>query len=68
VQLTDAPATVLAAAGLEALRLGNPAARALPLLAALAGEQRPGVVLDYLQDTQLQVDITLSKRSGEGMP
>jgi hypothetical protein len=34
---TDAAGTILADAGLETLRLGNPAARALPLLAALAG-------------------------------
>jgi hypothetical protein len=35
--------STLADAGLEALRLANPAARALPLLQALAG-RRTGVV------------------------
>lgn len=65
VRLTDAPATRLAAAGFEALRLGNPAARALPLLDALAGERQAGVVLDYLQDVQLQVDLTMPNRSSE---
>jgi hypothetical protein len=71
VQLGNAPASVLAAAGLEALRLGNPAARALPLLAALAGEDPANVVLDYLPDMQLQAGITMittPSRSGAGVP
>jgi hypothetical protein len=68
-RLTDAPATVLAAPAFEALRLGNPAARALPLLDALAARRTASVVLDYLQDVQLQLDITMpdarSDASGE---
>lgn len=43
--------------GLEALRAGNPAARCLPLLAALA-RGRPGpVVLPYLADLALSVEL-----------
>jgi hypothetical protein len=68
VQLTDAPASVLAAPELEALRLGNPAARALPLLDALAAQAPASGVLEYLQDVQLRVDLTMSNRSGEFAP
>jgi hypothetical protein len=59
-RLTDAPATVLAAPQFEELRLGNPAARALPLLDALAAQCTASVVLDYLQDVQLQLEVTMS--------
>lgn len=57
VQLTDAPATTLSSATLEAVRLGNPAARALPLLEALATRRAATVVLDYLNDLRVRVDI-----------
>ena len=57
VRLTDAPATVLAAPALEQLRRGIPAARALPLLAALAARRPASVVLDYLHDTRVAVDV-----------
>jgi hypothetical protein len=66
-RLTDAPATVLAAPGFEALRLSNPAARALPLLDALAAQRTSSVVLDYLQDVQLQLDITMSNPISNAM-
>ncbi|TCW82212.1 3-oxoacyl-ACP synthase [Burkholderia sp. SRS-46] len=59
VRLTDAPATTLASSELEALRTGNPAARALPLLAALAARRSASVVLDYLDDTRVQVDVAM---------
>ncbi|WP_321809297.1 MULTISPECIES: beta-ketoacyl synthase chain length factor [unclassified Burkholderia] len=59
VRLTDAPATTLANPELDALRTGNPAARALPLLDALAARRTASVVLDYLEDTRVQVDIAL---------
>ncbi|MCG0583545.1 beta-ketoacyl synthase chain length factor, partial [Burkholderia cenocepacia] len=59
VQLTDAPATTLAHAELDALRAGNPAARVLPLLDALATRQSTRVVLDYLADTRVQVDVAM---------
>lgn len=57
VQLTDAPATTLALPALESLRLGNPAARALPLLEALAARRATTVVLDYLDDLRVRVDV-----------
>ena len=44
--------------GLEALRGGNPAARALPLLAALAREAPATVVLDYIDAQPLRVRCT----------
>ncbi|MBY4716432.1 beta-ketoacyl synthase chain length factor [Burkholderia cepacia] len=59
VQLTDTPATTLAHAGLDALRAGNPAARVLPLLEALAARHSTRVVLDYLADTRVQVDVAM---------
>ncbi|TQV63704.1 MAG: beta-ketoacyl synthase chain length factor [Halothiobacillaceae bacterium] len=42
---------------LEALRQGNPAARSLPLLRALALDQRLSVTLPYLDDAFLPIDI-----------
>lgn len=68
VQLTDAPATTLANPELDALRTGNPAARALPLLDALAARRATRVVLDYLEDTRVQVDIALPDAATEDAP
>ncbi|VWC43105.1 3-oxoacyl-ACP synthase [Burkholderia seminalis] len=65
VRLTDAPATTLAHAQLDALRAGNPAARALPLLDALATRRSTRVVLDYLDDTRVQIDIAIPGRFAE---
>ncbi len=45
-------------AGLEALRSGNPAARSLPLLAAVAGHQAACVCLEYLEDQRLLIQVT----------
>ncbi|GHU14916.1 hypothetical protein AGMMS50225_27720 [Betaproteobacteria bacterium] len=42
---------------LEALRVGNPAARSLPLLAALATRQTGAVALDYLDDLRLNLTV-----------
>ena len=42
---------------LEALRAGNPAARSLPLLAALAQQRTGRLVLEYLAPPQLQVHV-----------
>jgi Beta-ketoacyl synthase, N-terminal domain len=42
---------------LEALRRGVPAAAALPLLTALASARAQRVVLEYLPETYIQVDI-----------
>lgn len=58
VQLTDAPATTLASPALESVRRDNPAARALPLLEALATRRAATVVLDYLDDLRVRVDVT----------
>nr|WP_081262540.1 beta-ketoacyl synthase chain length factor [Ralstonia solanacearum] len=63
-RLTDAPASALARAEFEQLRAGNPAARALPLLEALAARRSASVVLDYLPDTRLHVDLVLPGDSG----
>lgn len=67
-RLTDAPATVLRAPELEALRRGNPAARALPLLEALAARRATRLVVDYLEDVQLQIDVALPDASGVFLP
>jgi hypothetical protein len=56
-RLTDAPADTFGDAALEALRLCNPAARALPLLEALAQQRTANIALDYLDGTRLAVDI-----------
>ena len=42
---------------LESLRTGNPAARALPLLEAIARQEARRVVLPYLPDTRLAVEV-----------
>lgn len=49
--------TTMIQPGLERLRMGNPAARALPLLAALAGNERAHVRLAYLDDQQVLIDV-----------
>jgi Beta-ketoacyl synthase, N-terminal domain len=63
VRFTDASATILALPELEQLRLSNPAARALPLLEALAQQRAASVVIEYLPGTQLHVDIAMSNTS-----
>ena len=50
-------ATGMSDAGLEALRAGVPAARSLPLLAALARGASATLRIDYLQDLQLKVSV-----------
>jgi hypothetical protein len=52
------------AAALEPLRQHTPTARALPLLAALAGDGTPEVMLDYMADMGLKVQITHRPASG----
>ena len=59
INLCDANADVLDNAALEALRTSIPAARGLPLLAALARRQNTRVVLDYLDNTRLAVEIAI---------
>lgn len=57
VSITHEEADQLKDTVLEALRLSIPAARGLPLLHALALSQPARVVLDYLGDTRLAVEI-----------
>ncbi len=47
----------IADAALEALRAGVPAARSLPLLAALAHGRPDEVVLDYLAGSSVRIDV-----------
>ncbi|MCG5071889.1 beta-ketoacyl synthase chain length factor [Paraburkholderia tagetis] len=68
VKLTDAPATTLAAPELEALRAGNPAARGLPLLEAIATGRAASVVIDYLPETRVRIDVTPPGSHGERSP
>ncbi|QBR03322.1 beta-ketoacyl synthase chain length factor [Paraburkholderia pallida] len=58
VKLTDAPVTTLASPELEALRAENPAARGLPLLEAIAAGRAASVVIDYLPETRVRIDVT----------
>ena len=53
-----APVTPMTDAGLEALRRGVPAARSLPLLAALARGAGATVILDYVEGAHLRVALT----------
>ncbi|MDQ0140666.1 beta-ketoacyl synthase chain length factor [Cupriavidus necator] len=57
VTLTQAPATAMPDDALEALRRAAPAARALPLLAAIARAETATVVLDYLDTLQLEAEV-----------
>lgn len=58
ISLTEASADRLDDMELERLRLAIPAARGLPFLRAIALKQNAQVVLDYLDNTRLAVDIT----------
>lgn len=51
------PATTMADPGLETLRAGNPAARSLPLLAAVARGQAADIVLEHVFGTCLAVSV-----------
>jgi hypothetical protein len=53
----DVPETTMPGAALEALRQGNPAARALPLLAALAGGVARRVTLALMAGNCLTLDV-----------
>lgn len=57
VSITGAEADQLKDTMLEALRLSIPAARGLPLLRAIALNLPTHIVLDYLGDTRLSVEI-----------
>jgi hypothetical protein len=56
--LNPAEETTLSDSALEALRLSNPAARALPILQAIACKQAQTVVLPYLDGQNLSVTCT----------
>jgi hypothetical protein len=56
LQLAGEPPTVLDDAGLEDLRRAIPAARSLPLLAALARGGEGRCVLDYLDELRIAID------------
>jgi hypothetical protein len=58
LMLTRAPATRLSEPALEALRGAIPAARCLPLLHSLSRRLEGSVVLDYLPEQQLQLQLT----------
>ena len=55
--VADAPPTRCTHAGLDALRLGIPAARGLPLLQALAGGKAAETVVEYLPGLALAVRV-----------
>jgi hypothetical protein len=50
--------TTMQSAGLEVLRRGVPAARALPLLAALASGKPAQISIAYLEDNHLNIHVT----------
>jgi hypothetical protein len=54
----QAPETRMSHPELEALRRGNPAARALPLLAAIATGTSGRVLLPYVGPSSLAIDVT----------
>jgi len=56
--LTAAAAHTMDDAGLETLRQSIPVARALPLLQAIAKEQAGPMVLGYLDEVQLALEVT----------
>lgn len=59
VNLSNSSADVFDNADFETLRNAIPAARGLPLLTALAQHQSKHVVLDYLDNTRIAVDIAV---------
>jgi len=58
VEPRTAAATPMPDPALESLRAGVPAARCLPLLAALAGAAGRPVILDFVAHSQLRVTLT----------
>lgn len=58
VRLTTAAAQVLSDPRLEALRAQVPAARSLPLLHRIARTERAAVVIDYLTNQRLHVEVS----------
>ena len=58
ISLTHEPATELTDPALETLRAAIPAARGLPIITAIAKKQSETISLDYLDHTQILVEIT----------
>jgi hypothetical protein len=57
LELSDRPASTLENASLETLRRSIPAARSLPLLQRIAQQRGGPIVLDYLGDTRLAIEV-----------
>jgi hypothetical protein len=57
IALTSATADLLADGALEQLRKAIPAARSLPLLCAIANGAAAAIVIDYLDNTRLAVEV-----------
>jgi hypothetical protein len=55
--LTGASATAMADSAMEQLRVSIPAARCLPLLRSVATQEAGSIVIDYLDDLQLAVQV-----------
>jgi hypothetical protein len=58
IDIAQESATTLYDPALETLRKGNPAARSLPLLAAIAGRQSQTVQIDYLPGSTIAIHVT----------
>ena len=58
VSITNDVASKFSDAALETLRIAIPAARGLPLLQAIAQKKMQTVVLDYLDNTRLAIEVT----------
>lgn len=58
VSLSDAAPERMAQAPLEALRTCVPAARSLPLLRCLARAESGSVVIDYLEDQRMRIEVS----------
>ena len=56
--LTDAPPESMPEAPLEALRAAIPAARSLPMLRKLARQESGRVVLEYLEEQRIAVEVS----------
>jgi Beta-ketoacyl synthase, N-terminal domain len=56
--LTNAPAEPMGDARLEAMRAKIPAARCLPLLSKLARQESGRVVIDYLEEQRIAVEVS----------
>jgi Beta-ketoacyl synthase, N-terminal domain len=58
VALTDASADLMADAQLEVMRATIPAARCLPLLSKLARQEHGRVVIDYLEEQRIAIEVS----------